>query len=48
MINDETIYIPKVLMVEFHPNKVTEYTTTNKNDLIKRIEDLGVDIKEWH
>lgn len=48
MIKDGTITIPKILMVEFHPNKVIEYTTTYKNELIKRIKDLGVNLKEWH
>lgn len=48
MIVDGTIKVPAVLLVEFHPNKVVEYTTTHKDELMKRIEDLGVDIKEWH
>lgn len=48
MIEDETILIPDNLMVEFHPNKVTEYTTTDKNDLILEILKLGVNILEWH
>lgn len=48
MISDDTIHIPAVLMVEFHPNKVVEYTTTYTNELIQRIKDLNVDIKEWH
>lgn len=48
MILDGTITIPKILMVEFHPNKVIEYTTTYKDDLFNRIKDLGVDIREWH
>lgn len=48
MIKDETIHIPYVLMVEFHPNKVVEYTTTHKNDLIRKLQKLGVNIKEWH
>lgn len=48
MIKDETIHIPYVLLVEFHPNKVVEYTTTHKNGLIRKIQKLGVNIKEWH
>lgn len=48
MIIDGTITIPSALYVEFHPNKVPEYTTTYKNDLVKRIRQLGVKIEEWH
>ena len=48
MIKDKTIHIPKIILVEFHPNKVREYTTTNKNELIQKIKDLGVNIKDWH
>lgn len=48
MIDDGTINIPKKLFVEFHPNKVPEYTTTDKLDLINEIKTLGVDIMEWH
>lgn len=48
MITDGTIYIPDKLMVEFHPNKVRDYTTTYKEDLIKRIKNLGVELLEWH
>lgn len=48
MIKDGTIQIADKLLVEFHPNKVKEYTTDDKNRLIKLIQDLGVDILEWH
>lgn len=48
MIDDGTINIPKKLFVEFHPNKVPEYTTTDKLDLVNEIKTLGVDIMEWH
>lgn len=48
MVADNTITIPAVLLVEFHPNKVVEYTTTDKIHLMKKIKDLGVDIKDWH
>lgn len=48
MIKDGTITIPNTLLVEFHPNKVREYTTTYKNTLIQKIQKLGVNIKEWH
>lgn len=47
LIKDNTHVIIDVLMVEFHPNKVVEYTTDDKNSLIER---LSKDIKvlEWH
>jgi len=48
MIEDNTIIGVDRLYVEFHPNKVPEYTTTYKNELIDRIKSLNVDIKEWH
>ncbi len=48
MIADGTDKIPHVMMVEFHPNKVQEYTTTHKNELIQKLLDRGVVIKEWH
>jgi len=48
MIADGTVTIPYVMMVEFHPNKVIEYTTTYKNGLIRKLQKLGVNIKEWH
>lgn len=47
MLSDGTAEIPDKLFVEFHPNKVIEYTTTDKNDLIKRFKKF-VDIEEWH
>lgn len=48
MIQDGTITIPQALYVEFHPNKVPEYTTTYKNELVARIRKLNVKIEEWH
>lgn len=48
MIKDGTIQIPAKLLVEFHPNKIIEYTTEDKNRLVQLIKDLGVDILEWH
>lgn len=47
LLKDNTHVIIDVLMVEFHPNKVVEYTTDDKNSLIER---LSKDIKvlEWH
>lgn len=48
MIKDGTITIPDKLLVEFHPNKVIEYTTEFKNKLVQLIKDLNVDILEWH
>lgn len=48
MIKDGTITIPDKLLVEFHPNKVVEYSTQDKDRLVQLIKDLGVDIMEWH
>lgn len=48
MMADDTDKIPSVMMVEFHPNKVREYTTTYKNNLISKLQERGVNIKEWH
>lgn len=48
MMADETDKIPYVMMVEFHPNKVREYTTTDKNNIIRKLQKRGVNIKEWH
>lgn len=48
MLKDSTYKIVDVLMVEFHPNKVVEYTTTSKIRLIRRLKDHGVNILEWH
>lgn len=48
MIADDTDKICDYLLVEFHPNKVTSYTTDDKNNLIKRLKDRQVNILEWH
>lgn len=48
MLKEKTIQHIDLLLCEFHPNKVVEYTTTHKNELIKRIKDAGVDVLEWH
>lgn len=48
MIADGTDKICDYLMVEFHPNKVVEYTTTDKNILIDKLKSRGVNILEWH
>jgi len=48
MIKDGTITIPSAMYVEFHPNKVPEYTTTYKDELVARIRKLNVKIEEWH
>lgn len=48
MIKDGTHTIPDWLLVEFHPNKVAEFTTKDKDDLIKKLKSDGVNILEWH
>jgi FkbM family methyltransferase len=48
MIKDGTDKLVNELLVEFHPNKVSDYTTTHKNDLIQRLTYRGVEVYEWH
>lgn len=48
MIQDGTDQICHQLLVEFHPNKVVEFTTSHKNGLIRKLQKRGVNIKEWH
>lgn len=48
MINDKTLTIINELWCEFHPNKVREYTTTDKYNLMDRIRGAGVELTEWH
>lgn len=48
MIKDHSITIPKLLLVEFHANKVRDYTTDNKNELIERVHKAGGNLKQWH
>lgn len=47
MIKDKTIDIPDLMLVEFHPNKVSDYTTTDKNNLIKEVS-KHTRLIEWH
>lgn len=47
MIQDGSINFIDELYCEFHPNKVTEYTTTDKLALIERLEKM-TKFKEWH
>lgn len=48
MIKDGTDKLINELLVEFHPNKVSDYTTADKNDLIQRLTERGVEVYEWH
>jgi FkbM family methyltransferase len=48
MMADGTDKIPYVMMVEFHPNKIPEYSTQDKNGIIRKLQKHGVNIKEWH
>lgn len=47
MLEIGTANVPQYLLVEFHPNKVEEYTTEDKIDLIKRLE-RHTKVLEWH
>lgn len=48
MVKDGTIRIPNLLFVEFHQNKVKEYTTQYKNAFVQELVDAGVNIRLWH
>lgn len=48
MMADGTDLIPHVMMVEFHPNKVPEFTTTDKDNLINLLKKRKANIVEWH
>lgn len=48
MIKDNSIAIPSYLFVEFHPNKVRNYTTDDTNRLVDRIIENGGNLKLWH
>ncbi len=48
MLKDGTLNLMDELWCEFHPNKVREYTTTHKNELMADIRAAGVNLKEWH
>lgn len=48
MIQDDTLKVIDLLAVEFHPNKVSDYTTTDKNNLIEKIKQQGIKLYEWH
>lgn len=47
LIEDDTIRLIDMLWVEMHPNKVTDYTTTYKNNLVAQLKQL-TDFQEWH
>lgn len=47
MLKDDTIKCIDRLWVEMHPNKVTDYTTTDKNVLVERLKEV-TDFWEWH
>lgn len=48
MLKEDTIRIPSYLFVEFHANKVKDYTTDDTNNLVNRIIEKGGNIKLWH
>lgn len=47
MIKDNSFRKVKKLYCEFHPNKVTQYTTTDKNAIINRLKSF-IEVEEWH
>lgn len=47
MILDGSIKLVAKLYAEFHPNKVPEYTTTDKNNLIERLG-AYTEVHDWH
>lgn len=48
MIHDNTDLICDWLLVEFHPNKVVEYTTSYKNQLLAKLKSRNPNVREWH
>lgn len=48
MLQLGTARIPQYLLVEFHPNKVQEYSTEDKNNLINKLRSNGTNVLEWH
>jgi FkbM family methyltransferase len=48
MIEEDTISLASYLFVEFHPNKVKDYTTTDTDELVNLIIEKGGNIKLWH
>lgn len=48
MLSDGTAEIMDYLLVETHPNKVVDYTTTDANDLLDRLRQLGIRVYKWH
>lgn len=47
LIADNTIELIDMLWVEMHPNKVTDYSTTYKNNLVRKLKEL-TNFWEWH
>lgn len=48
MLKTNTINAIDHLWVEFHQNKVTDYTTQYKNELVDRIKKIVPNFWEWH
>lgn len=48
MLREGNITVINELWCEFHPNKVREYTTTDKLELMDSIRRSGVELVEWH
>lgn len=48
MIKESTDKICDWLLIEFHANKVVEYTTTDKSNLLTRLRDRNPNVREWH
>lgn len=48
MIADNTDEIVGRLMVEFHANKVSDYTSTDVQNLLAVLRRRGVSVVEWH
>jgi len=47
LLDDGTIDIIDHLWVELHPNKVKDFTTTDKEELVKKLKQ-HTNFKEWH
>ncbi len=48
MIKNGSINYLDEIWIEMHPNKVTKYLSSDRDNLIKDIKDTGIVYKKWH
>lgn len=47
LLDDGTLPIITLLLVEFHQNKAIKYTSDYKNELVKKLREY-IEVHEWH